>query len=297
MNVLFATDGSESAARAQRLVASIDWPDPTRILVLHVDQLLSGDLDLPPEGFTELQEKMRAGTKQLLEAVKAALAGRGRQVSTATILGRPASVIVDEARRMPADVIVLGSHGRGAFTAVLLGSVAEEVVDHAPCPVLVARTEGIARSVLAADGSAGALLAEQTVTGWPFLRGLPTHVVTAWSIAPGYTPIDPMGGAFVDGELYQQLVDGVQQESKRIAADSVKRLEAAGMKPTSEVREAPAAQGIVAAARDKGADVIVIGTRGRTGLARLLLGSVARGVLHRAQCSVLTVRERGQEKR
>lgn len=51
--------------------------------------------------------------------------------------GRPATGIVETAKRWPADLIVMGSHGRGGVQRMLLGSVAEEVMRHAPCPVLI----------------------------------------------------------------------------------------------------------------------------------------------------------------
>ena len=286
MNVLFATDGSESAKHAQNLVASIAWPASTRIMVLHVAPSFAADLG--PEGqYTAAHEALRRSIERELVATKRALSASGRDVVTAVIAGRPASVIVDEARAMAADLVVLGSRGRGALTASVLGSVAAETVDYAPCPVLVARGEKVTGVVLAHDGSPGARQAEAVVLAMPFLHSVPVRVVSAWSVASTYLAGDPAGGAFLSADLYEQIINDARGLSTSAAADAVARLNAAGVKAVAIVVEGPAAEAVATAARPT--DLIVMGTRGHTGLGRLLLGSVARGVLHRAHSSVLFV--------
>ncbi len=288
MNVLFATDGSASSEQARALLAAIPWPTGTHIDVLHVDQFLDGDLDLPAGKYTAEHEKIRQEIEAQLAGVKRALAGPGRVVETMLRLGRPASVIVDEARRTQASLILVGSHGRGPFASALIGSVAAEVVDHAPCPILVARRGTLGGIVLADDGSDGAKQAEQLVARLSFLRGVPIRSVSVYSLMPVYASIDT--GGFIPGEVYQDLLNDLTESAKRTASEAKARLAALGVTVTSVVREGNAAQEIIAAASDARADLIVIGSRGRTGLERLLLGSVARNVLFHAPCSVLIVR-------
>jgi nucleotide-binding universal stress UspA family protein len=78
-----------------------------------------------------------------------------------------------------------------------------------------------------------------------------------------------------------------QEENEAAAA----RLREAGFVTTGLLREGSAAHEIVAVAREREAGLIVLGSRGQTGLRRLILGSVARNVLLHAPCSVLVVRE------
>ena len=85
--------------------------------------------------------------------------------------------------------------------------------------------------------------------------------------------------------------EDVSLEPLEAAAD---RLNEAGLVATTILRSGTPAEEIVAVARERGADCVVIGTRGHTGLARLILGSVARNVLHHAPCSVLVVREKAE---
>ena len=83
-----------------------------------------------------------------------------------------------------------------------------------------------------------------------------------------------------------------EREARQAACEATaKRLRDGGLEATAEVREGDAAHQIVASARVHDAGIIVVGTRGQTGLRRLVLGSVARNVLLHAPCSVLVVRE------
>jgi nucleotide-binding universal stress UspA family protein len=292
VNVLFATDGSNSAEQARELVASIDWPAPTNIEVLHVDQLVTQDLQVPAGGYSAAHDKLRDELISEIDGVRASLSKSGRMVKTNVVINRPATGILAEARRTNADLIVMGSHGRGTLASAVLGSVSAEVVDHAPCPVLIARTPRITRIVLAHDGSDGARQAEEVITMWQFLQRLPVRVVSAWSLAPSYVSLDAMGGGFMSGDLYQQVIDDIREERTRNASEAAKRLAENGVQATAEVGEGPTAQTVISAAKEFGAELIVVGSRGQTGLPRILLGSVARSVLFNAPCSVLITRQR-----
>jgi nucleotide-binding universal stress UspA family protein len=292
VNVLFATDGSKSAEQARELVASIDWPAPSHIEVLHVDQLFTEDLQVPAGQYSAAHEKLRAELTSEIEAVKESLSRSGREVKTNVVINRPATGILAEARRTNADLIVMGSHGRGTLASAVLGSVSAEVVDHAPCPVLIARTPRITRVVLAHDGSDGARQAEEVITMWHFLQRLPVRVVSAWSLAPSYVSLDAMGGGFISGDLYQQLIDDIREERTGNASEAAGRLAENGVQATAEVGDGPTAQTVISAAKEFGAELIVVGSRGESGLPRLLLGSVARSVLFNAPCSVLITRQR-----
>lgn len=74
---------------------------------------------------------------QRLEALDARVREQGVETEALLIQGPTARKIVDEARRLEADWIVMGSHGHGALRHLLVGSVTEEVLRHAPCPVVL----------------------------------------------------------------------------------------------------------------------------------------------------------------
>ncbi len=290
MRILLPTDGSGEADRAQSLIASIAWPDPSSIEVLAVGPALEERPDTRARRYETIDGLIREAAATMLTSSERALSGPGREVSTTLLFGRPASAIVEEAQRTAADLVVMGSRGRGPITSALLGSVSAEVVDHAPCPVLIARRTTLRSLVLGVDGSDGAREAEEIVASWPFLAALPVTVLSVADLIRFSTAIDAGGAGMMDPSVYQELLDDLHATHEALAREAAERLQRRGLKAQATIREGSPALELMEAARAGDADLIVTGTRGRTGLARLMLGSVARTVLLHSPVSVLTVR-------
>ena len=163
--------------------------------------------------------------------------------------------------------------------------------DHAPCPVLVARGRSLSRAVFATDDSPSARAAEAILARWPIFADLPIHVLSvAEVVLPWTTGIAPtMSGELLDA--YGAEFRESKAEHRRIGTDAAGRLRDAGRRVDAEMRDGDAAAEIIAIAEKRGADLIVLGSRGRTGLTRVLLGSVARNVLSGSAASVLIVHE------
>lgn len=297
MRILLAIDGSSSAERALDLVAALPWHDGGRVRIVSVAPSLVDILGVPwslgPTTDAIASEEATLRTYRVaLEAAERELRSvRGDLVIEPVFLrGRAASVIVEEARQMPADLIVVGHRGRGGWESALLGSVSAEVVDHACCPVLVARDDRIGPVVLADDGSVHARAAEAIMSGCPLFAGLPITVVTVIEGGfPNEVAIAPL--------LYADAIDAcvrstevAKTSAEEACAAAAERLRSAGLDAASEVRVGDPAHEIIDVARARGAGIIVVGTRGTTGLRRLILGSVARNVLFHAPCSVLIAR-------
>jgi nucleotide-binding universal stress UspA family protein len=295
MRILLGTDGSPSAGVAADLVAGIAWPSGTAIRVVEAIQpspMLYTD-PWPPVGLAsweEVEADAEAAARATVEGVRARLEQPGVEVSTSVVTGRPATTLLDAAQSMPADVIFLGSRGHGTIESMVLGSVSAEVIDHAHAPVLVARRPTIGRIVLAWDGSDCAGVAAQLLKTWPMFQGAEIDVVSVaeidfpwWTGFPGTSSAQLM-------PMYVEAADATRQQHAELAAGMARELEAAGFAARAVPREGDAAGQIIAAAKAAGADIIVVGTHGRTGLQRLLLGSVARNVVQHAAASVLVVR-------
>lgn len=135
--ILLAVDGSESAELATRhAVALASQTGAAVVAVYAVDSHLAFKLGIY-EG-DALRELRRDG-EQALAAAAALGKEAGVEVETDLCEGRPGQVVMREAERAGADVIVLGSHGQGAISDILLGSVSQYVVHHAAVPVLIVR--------------------------------------------------------------------------------------------------------------------------------------------------------------
>jgi len=205
--------------------------------------------------------------------------------------GQPPA-IVSEAGQLGSELVLIGSHNHGAFASFTLGSVAAEVVDHAPCPVLVARSSSLGPIVLGHDGSEGAKHAEELVATWPFLAHETVRVVSVSPLLPPwYMTADAGMSSGITDEFLQEVLDERRARSARVANAATARLVERGLTASAEVRAGASADGLLDAIAAAHAQLIVVGSRGNTGLARLLLGSVARTVLYQAPCSVLIVRQ------
>lgn len=296
MRVLLAVDGSESSEAARALVASLPLTaaDSIRIVTVYSDSItLYGAhwavvaIDDPDRLNRELHEASQAIVDDAVGRTKATVACT---VEGHVLRGRPASAIVDEAASFRADLVVMGSRGHGPFRAALLGSVSEEVVDHAPCPVLIARGHAVSRILIADDGSAAAAIARNLVARAPF-AAFPVHVVSVAVVPPPWqAAMSPMATELAL-EAFDESLRIQEREHGAIAERAAAELAPGRPSADTEVRLGDPAGEIVAAAGEWGADLIAMGTHGRTGLRRMLLGSVARNVLHHAPCSVLVARE------
>src|SRR5438552_12266748 len=143
MRILLAIDDSEYSVAATKELAKRTWPHRSIVRVLSVVEPLpvpAAELWYDNTGNLEATERqMRKNTTDLTNAIAAKLRRKGLKIESAVRDGHPRTMIIDEARKWQADLIVMGSHGRTGLTRLLLGSVAQFVVSHAPCSVEVVR--------------------------------------------------------------------------------------------------------------------------------------------------------------
>lgn len=210
----------------------------------------------------------------------------------------PADAIVQRVEESSIDVVVMGTHGRRGAERLLSGSVAEEVVRRATCPVFTVlcqaaaaedpelpQAQPIDRILVPID------LSEHTADVVAHAEGLATlydasvyllHVVedVAYPTVYGIDPITPV------------LPDVLKRARESLNTYAVK-LRDAGCAVETHVMPGYAAQDIVDQASEHDCDLILMGTHGRTGLKRFLIGSVAEKVVRRTPCPVFIVKSFG----
>ena len=284
-----------------RILAATDFSAPSDAALAHARRLAEGTgaslhvLHVVDNMFmravlADPRDYETAAMRQLQDRV-AGDAGRAAILAVERS-DEPADEITSYARIHGIDLIVMGTHGRGRMAHLLLGSVAEKVARSAPCPVLTLREAAPApgadglRILVPTDFSAcsdAALGCAKRLAAR--LRGsirlvhVMEHTAVATSLGSVmFIPEPP--------EIRAERVANARiQLSRRILADSRSRV-----KITSDVVFGPTGAMITAYAGDNGFDLIVMGTRGRGGLAHLLMGSVAESVIRTAPCPVLTVK-------
>jgi monovalent cation/proton antiporter MnhG/PhaG subunit len=284
MRVLLAYDGSPGADMAIDLAATLGWPDGSMIRMIAA---IEGDLP-QLSAIERSQEPLRGEPVEPAVALAAAarkLQRPGLGVEHVVRRGRPATTIIDEAKALSADLVVVGSRGLGWVQTLLMGSVASAVVDGARCPVLVVRAPSVHEVLLATDGSSSSVAATDFVARWPIFQGMRIQVLSVATSVPQHR--HPWAAS--------RLRDALETaRQKRIATAAAMKLGDAGGRALPRVGAGDAAARILGLAESQSIDLIILGSRGRTGLKRALLGSVARDVLSMAQTSVLVVRAVGE---
>ena len=296
MRILVATDGSRCAGVAVDMVAAIPWPPDSTVHV--VEAVTSGPTvfggpwpPVTPVDTVRFDDDIRQRAEENVASARATLSAPGWPVETSVVGGRAANVILSVAKETDADVVVLGSRGHGMLESMLLGSVSAEVVNGADVPVLVARGSEIKRVVFAWDGSAGAGQAARALMDWGVFGSCQIVVMSVAAVArPWWAVVGPIHEEAVI-TAYEAAAESSRAQHRQLARDMAQQLQEAGLQATPEYRDGDPAEEVVDVAKSSEADLVVVGTHGRSGLRRLLMGSVARNVLHHAPCSVLIARE------
>jgi len=148
MKVLFATDGTKQSDSAVGMLRRFSLGDGDEVRVISViDMAVPAAIDiyggyLPDT--TDLEKTARENASRILEEtagkVRESFGGSDVAITTDVLFGTPESRIVETAEEMHADLVIVGSHGYSRWERLLLGSVSNSVVQHAPCSVLVVRS-------------------------------------------------------------------------------------------------------------------------------------------------------------
>ena len=176
-----------------------------------------------------------------------------------------------EAREREADLIVLRRRGKRGYVAnLLIGAMVHTVIGHAPCDVLIVpRAAQIwsRRILVATDGSSHSNRAVEVAASVAMRCGLPVTVVSALA-----HPQDD------------------KSRASAIVERALAALQGAGAQATGRIASGRPDEAILGVGREVGADLIVLGRRGLSGVERLLLGSTSERVAGNADCPVLIVR-------
>jgi len=263
--ILIPTDGSDAATTAARYGLTLAERFDATVHVLSVvdpDRFATdavGDVD------DLVRRQSDRFERRARDAVDRVAAASARPVETHVVEGRPATVLAEAIDDYDADLVAMGTHGRSGVDRYLLGSLAERTLRTAHVPVLAVRANGspdtepaIESVLLATDGSEGAERAADHAVAVARATGARLHALTVGDD---------------DGP----------------AASAADRAREAGVDATAAARAGRPHETIEEYAAAHDADLVVVGTHGRTGVERVLLGSVAERVLRTATRPVLVV--------
>jgi nucleotide-binding universal stress UspA family protein len=285
MRVLIALDWSEQAFAAVREVAYLY--DLREVILVHGIDLgmfqypLVADLS-NMQGYGEFRQAMANAGQQLLDHTATLLPSEGLSVTGICEFAKPASLILDKARDSAADLIVIGARGRGRVGEFVLGSVSHRVALHAHCSTLIVKErEGpVKRVVVAVEGQEDGARIKAWLLAHPFKNAVDLTIVTVVRPIPSTDPFN----------LFP--VQDWTDIARRAAEDLVKGLATALMNHRYTVGTQVAVGDPIGILTERAqtADLLMIGSHGRKGLERFLLGSISHALLHGSPCPVLVVR-------
>lgn len=286
-HIMLATDGSVYSDGAVKEAIYLARSCSARLSALYV-------LEVNPEFQTEglaYVEKMELDARSHLDAVRAAAARENVECEVITRrTDEPYKAVVRESGERNCDVIVMGRRGKTGLKKILMGSVTAKVIGYASSSVLVVPKDAAINCrniLLAVDGSRfsdtaserAIQIARRCEARLAVISVIPAGVQAGMDPDTGYTPQQL---ALISREIFA----AAEQQMAKVAAAATQ----AGIQAETAMLGGNPYEAIVEAAVKRESDLIVIGSHGRTGLQKLIMGSVAERVVALSPSAVLVVK-------
>lgn len=284
-----------------RMVIGVDWSDeafaalqfatilyrPQEVSLVHAVDL--GWFQYPivaeagnVQGYDEFRQAMEESGHQLMARTAANLPQDIPSVTQISEIAKPATLVLDTAAKISADLIAVGAGGRGRMAELLLGSVSHRIAMHAPCATLVVKRDSktVSDVLVATEGQEDAGRVTAWLRRYPFRR---QAAVTVLSVVQPLPDVETFG--MVPTGAWQETAE---QQAEELVNQAAVSLSGSCASITTKVAIGNPVEEVARTA--EAYDVLVVGSHVRRGIDRFLLGSVSHALLHKAPCSVLMVR-------
>ena len=299
MRILCAVDGSEWSQWGVQALETLAGREPADVTILHV---VDPSTFRTSRGKNPVAEKRalgameKAGSILLREAERSAQTALGQAVTGPRTTfhrvlahGPLARTIARQARRVKADLILIGSRGLSDIRGFLLGSISRQVAAIAPCSIFVVKRpiQQLRRVTLAVDDS------KQSRTAARFLRSniLPESAITT-ILSSAERPVTDLAIRYLSKSQIDELEQPVVERATKLVASLRDEFVKDGYAVVTDVQMDHVIDTIIKHVEADHADLLVIGSRDLTKSERLHLGSVSESLLRHAPCSILIVRGR-----
>lgn len=285
MKVVAAVDWSDASFSAVEQVGLLYRPE-TVVIVHGVDlglfqsPMMAQAANL--QGYDEFRGAMIDAGRTVVERARTLLPPDIPSVVTRCEVAHAARFIMAQAQAEEADLVVVGTHDRSRVMELFVGSVSHQVLLHGGRSTLIVKGKArpVSRVLAAVEGREDAARVQAWIAAHPFRTPVTLSVL---SVVPSLSMLDPHP---VIG--LQHLLEDSLRHAEAMVQDIAHALTTAGNTAAGLVRTGDPVTAVCETARDY--DLLVVGSHGRTGLDRFLLGSVSHGIVHRADVSVLVVR-------
>ncbi len=283
MKTILAVDGSDNSYEAVHIMKYLARAEQLTLLhALDVSRPAYPEMlpEVAEEIYKTLEQSMKEDGERLLKRVETLLPLHAGPTTKQLRIGSPAKTILSMAEEQKADLIVMGAKGLGPIKERLLGSVSHRVLTLAPCSTLIVNgpVKPVKQILLPLEGPSDAEAAVR------FLRLKPFHEaveLTLMTVLPWTEPPWPSGAA-----AEAAATEMLEKQTEYIES-MAERLRAIGYQAHGVAVVGTPATMILQQATTLRSDLILMGTRGRQGITRFVLGSVSHAVLHKTPCPVL----------
>ncbi|KAA9396188.1 universal stress protein [Haloarcula sp. CBA1130] len=292
-SILVPTDGSEHATRAAEYGAALARAFSASLHVIAViDTRTAGGPFSRGDLEDETLDRMTADAEETITAITDAVDVAG-EIQTAIRTGTPAEEICAYRDDHDVGLIAMGTHGRTGVGRYLAGSVTENVVRQATVPVFTVRASEQDRDtgsfddiLVPTDGSASATAAV----------GPACEIATQFDSRVHALNVVNLGDIATGSEytLPKDLIDSLESQGENVTERVAARARESGVETVTQVVSGFPAADILDYAAENDIDLIAMGTAGRTGLNRFLVGSTTERIIRHADMPVLAVNARDQ---
>ena len=312
MKVLLALEQTRISEGAIQILSKLTLPAGSDLFLLHVNPIPQKITGLAKERILKISQQVQAVQKDVLEQARQFLGKVEKRLSRSDAhvyplvkKGFPGEEILKTIHTKGVDLVVLGTRGYSKAIGFLLGSVSQWVLQEAPCSVLIARSMPREKNdvrgmklLLATDGSPDSRAAVDFLkaVGLPLSSQITIlHVVKKHVFETEQALTADSKNEKEFAKLAEELLEVRGQQGAKLLEQTRKALSShEGTIQERLVFGNPATE-ILKAARYVRADLIVMGSRGTTGIKRIFLGSVSNKVVHSAGCSVAVIRNQKKE--
>lgn len=266
--ILLVTDGSEFSNGAEREAIHLAQKANARLYAMSVVMVNPDYESLAPQVSSNEEKQVQS----VLDTIQQNAQTAGVNCETNWRRGSNAyEEIINEAKHFHVDLIVMGRRGKSGLMRLMMGSTTERVIGFAECNVLIVPRASQIKGdnlLVAVDGSRYGDIAAATAVNYAKYLDMGIHLVS----------------------VSESEQDHVRKEAKSIVDRVSQLVDQQSVKVKSEVLSGKPANAIVQIAKEKEVNLIVMGSHGRTGWDKVLMGSVSDRVIGHAQASVLVVK-------
>jgi nucleotide-binding universal stress UspA family protein len=297
MKVILAVDQSRDAKAAARFLEAVRLPRGAALAIVHVIEIPHVAIRFSGQQImlADWRKEAAADARRLIDRLVPPFRAQGLRVRHLVQEGLPGPVLLNTVERTRADLIVLGSHGYSRLMRFLLGSVSEFLLSEVPASVLIVRGRPRGRQdrgmrvVLAMDFSKDAKGAMGFLSKLRLPRASRVMLLHVEERANRMASHIAGMGRIDLSQAVEQAMRDRKRRTLLMLEQMGRRFRQRGIAVDQVFADGAPAEEILRAAERHRADLIVMGSKGLTGLDRYLLGSVSRKVARHATCSVLVV--------